>query len=478
MITLDLARETTGGEWIRQPYPGGTPLRGAAFDTRALGTAEIFIALRGEHADGHDFLPKLAGSNIKLALVSRPTAAPGFDGALLRVPDTLYALGDLARLAVSLLRPTVVAVTGSYGKTTTKEVLAYVLSAQRRVLASPGSLNNEIGVPVTLLGLDASHDTCVLEFSCRKPGDIAYLAGIAPPHLAVLTAVGHAHVGVFGSLEAVYRTKGEIFGPLHSNGLALVNGDDPRLLELTGSHRTQTFGRMGDFRAEDVTTDSQGRQSFVGVHGTTRLAFRSEIPGAHGFYPILAAWAVAREFGIPDADVVERAGRHPAQKGRAMLLHAPGGATLIDDTYNASPETVRNLVTTLGTLIEPEKILVLGRLAELEEGLDKSSTLIGEVLRPPLTEVWVHAPGQPELHSQLRSHAQGVIVRDIEDLGLLIAALRGRDRPGTAIGFKASRSAHLERSVQGMLGAHVTCRMNPCGLLKHCTDCEAMTRHG
>ncbi len=477
MITLEQARRATGGSWLRQPLPEATPLRAGAFDTRVLGDADIFFALHGERADGHDFLARLEGSAVKLAVVARQVDLPRFGGAILRVPDTLAALGRMARSRTDTFRPKIVAITGSHGKTTAKEVVAHVLSGRRHVLHSPGSQNNEIGIPIALLGLDGSQDTCVLEFSARKPGDIAYLGGIAPPDIAVITAVGHAHVGEFGSVDAIYRAKGEIFQHLSAGGLALVNGEDPRLAELAGAHRTLTFGRSGDYRAEGIATDGAGRQSFTGVHAGARLSFRSEISGAHGLYPILIAWAVARELGVPDEDVAARAGRQPGQKGRTVRLKGPGGATLVDDTYNASPETVRNLIATLASLAEPEKILVLGRLAELEEGLAESAALIGEAVRPPLSDVYVHAPGQPELFERLQALARGVRLHAADSQAQLICELQRRDKPGTAIGFKGSRSGHLERVVQGVLGARIACTLSPCGLLKHCTDCEAMTRH-
>jgi len=383
----------------------------------------------------------------------------------------------VARFLVDRFRPKVVAVTGSYGKTTTKEAIAQVLAGSRRVLHSPGTLNNEIGIPITLLNLDGSQDTCVLEYSARKAGDIAYLGAIAPPDIAVITAIGHAHVGVFGSLDTIYSTKTEFFRDLRPGGIALVNGEDRRLVDLARPYRHLTFGRTGDFRAEQISTDSLGHQSFTGVHGSTRLAFRSEIPGAHGLYPILAAWAVARELGVSDAEVVARAGRHSGLKGRAALLHGHGGALIVDDTYNASPETVRGLIDTLGTVEAKERILVLGRLAELEEGLAETATIIGEKLGPPLTDVYVHAPGQPELFRSLSRFARGIRMHEAVDRTRLIGDLKERDRPGTVMAFKAGRSSHLERVVQGVLGARIDCTLSPCGLLKHCTDCEAMTRH-
>lgn len=474
---MEEAAKATGGEWLTRPLPPETALRGGGQDTRSLGAAETFFALPGEHADGHDFLPRLGDTRARLAVVSRDAAAPGFSGNLLRVPDVLRALGDMGAFALRKYGPKVVAITGSYGKTTAKELIAHVLAGSRKVLKTPGSHNNEIGLPLALLGLDGSQDTAVLEFSARKEGDIAYLGALAPPDVAVLLAVGSAHIGVFGSREAIYRAKGEIFNHLRPGGLALVGAEDARLRACAGEHRTLTFGReQGDFHAEQIRADGQGRQRFTGVHGAARLEMRSGIRGAHGLHPMLAAWAVARELGVPDHEVAERAEFDPAQKGRALLLQAPGGAAVLDDSYNASPETVLNLIATLASMEGKERILVLGHLSELEEGLTETARIIGAALTPPLDQCLVYAPGSPGLEEKLAAHARGCEVRGFSSQAGLIAALRELDAPGRVIGVKGGRVAHMERAVRGLLGDDITCTLESCGLLMSCTDCDAMTR--
>ncbi len=477
MITMAEAARATGGAWLAQPLDLHTPLRAGGSDTRAMDGKEIFFALPGERADGHDFLPRLAATGARLAVVSREASPPGFTGNVLRVTDGLAALGRMAAFLVEKHRPRVVAVTGSYGKTTAKEVIAHVLAGSRTVLKTPGSHNNELGLPLALLELDGSQDTAVLEFSARKEGDIAYLGAIAPPDVAVLLAVGRAHIGVFGSQEAIYRAKGEIFAHLRPGGLAVVGAEDPRLRECAGEHRSVTFGReQGDFRAEGVSADAQGRQRFTGVHGDTRLPLRSAMPGAHGLYPLLAAWAVARELGVPDGEVAARGEFDPAQKGRSLLLDAPGGARLLDDTYNASPETVINLIATLASVEGGEKILVLGHLSELEEGLAESARAIGGALGGAVARCFVHAPASPGLAERLEGLARGCEVRGFASQQALIAALREADRPGTVIGVKGARTAHMERIVQGVLGAEIACELETCGLLMSCTDCGELTR--
>lgn len=472
MITLEEAAQATGGQFLTRPAGECPPLRGAAFDTRSLGEAELFFALTGEHSDGHTFLPRLAGSHVRLAVVSREAPLGDWNGAVLQVPDTLTAMADMAKFVTAKYQPCVVAITGSYGKTTSKEVIAHVLAGGRRVLKSEGSLNNEIGIPITLLGLDGTQEVAVLEFSARKPGDIAYLGAIAPPDIAVLLAVGHAHIGVFGSREAIYRTKGEIFQALRPGGLALAGAQDPRLRDLAEGHRTQTFGiGCGDYSAEEVRLDGEGRQHFQGVHENTRLGLTAGMPGPHGAEPVLAAWAVARELGLPDTLVAQRAGFHPVQKGRAQIVTTVQGATIVDDCYNASPETVINLAGILAARREPEKILVLGPLAELEEGLETSLALIASHLKPPLTSCLVFDPEGRGLAGTLRRGAQ-IAIHDLHTQSELIRALNALNAPGRVIGLKGARSAHMERFVAALQGKTVTCERRPCGLLKYCTECE------
>ncbi|MDH5752358.1 MAG: UDP-N-acetylmuramoyl-tripeptide--D-alanyl-D-alanine ligase [Deltaproteobacteria bacterium] len=475
MIGFDEAARATGGRWLAEPAPEAAPLSGGAFDTRNLGTAEIFFALAGEGGDGHDYLPRLENSSVRLAVVSREAPLGAWRGAVLLVEDTLAALAALAGFMARKYNPRVVAITGSYGKTTTKEVVAHVLSGGLRVLKSEGSLNNEIGVPITLLGLNDSHQVAVLEYSARKPGDIAYLCRIAPPDIAVLLTVGHAHIGVFGSREAIYRTKGEIFSAVKPGGLCLAGAHDPRLVELAGGSRVSSFGRdSGDYRAAGIHYDEQGRQCFTGINGETTLALQAGMPGPHGCEPVLVAWAVARELGLDDELVAARGAMHPEQKGRAVLSRTANGAVLIDDCYNASPETVVNLLGILASRPEAGKVLVLGPLAELEEGLDQSAAIIAGHLHPPLTRCLVYQPGGGPLGRRMAELSPGVVPSTVETPEQLLEQLAPLDAPGNVIGIKGARSAHMERFVALLEGRSVKCRKHPCGLLKYCTVCEML----
>lgn len=495
MISLGEAKQATGGNWLAEPLPPETPLLGGTQDTRLTAGNEIFFALKGETADGHDYLPALAGSGVKCAVVEKKIEIKGFTGNILLVEDVLLALGQMARFLVEKHRPKIIAITGSYGKTTTKEVVSHVLEEKICILKTPGSYNNEIGLPLSLLNLDGSQKAAVLEYSARKPGDIHYLCQIAPPDIAVVLAVGHAHIGVFGSQEAIYQTKTEIFSDLRPGGLALVNGEDPHLLELTAEKvpqrpvepsagaRIQSFGgdkapKNTNFRAEAISFTPKGQQKFTGIAGPESLAFTSGIPGPHGLYPILVAWAIGRELGLTNKEIQARAGAHPGQKGRAVLLDTPKGATLLDDTYNASPETIVNLIETLARMEAKERVLVLGPLAELETGLAQTATMVGPHLAPPLTRVILLERHQGFFEALAPHVSPELKIESLEGLKELIAVLQDLDAPGTVVGIKGARSAHMERAVEGMMNREVECLKSPCGLLAHCTACPRLTQKG
>lgn len=473
MIRPQQAAQFSGGRWIVPPQDPQEELRGASCDTRTLGAAQIFFALCSDSGDGHDHLQALPSSSVRLAVLARPQPIKGFTGAVLQVADPLRALADMAAGLVCFHRPYVVAITGSYGKTTTKELVAHALSGSLRVLRSPGSYNNEIGVPLTLLHLDGTQDIVVLEYSARHPGDIAYLSRIAPPQVGVLTGVGHAHIGVFGSLEAIYRTKGEIFSRLPADGLALVPAEDAHLQQLALGHRVCTVGReKGELRAESLRIDREGRQHFLAVWKELRVAMHAALPGPGGFFSALVAWRVALELGLDPEAVAQRIGEAPTAPGRVQLLHGQGGAMLVDDTYNASPETVLHLIELLRARAESHKVLVLGTLSELEEGLGHSAAQIAEHLQPPLVRCLVHDPLESGLARALEARAPSSIRLEIlPEHDALHARLHALDTPDTVIGFKGGRAAHMERFVLRRQGRQVGCQRQPCPLLLRCADC-------
>ncbi len=490
MITFSQAQQSSAGNWLRPPAHENTPLHGGAFDTRQLGEAQIFYALQGDQNDGHRYLPNLYRSSVKLAVISNPQADLGaFAGAVLVVNHVHTALNQMAQWLVAHYQPKVVAITGSYGKTTSKETIAHVLSEDWRVLKSQGTHNNEIGIPLTLLKLSTQTQVAVLEYSARKVGDIAHLCRIAPPDIGVLTAVGSAHIGVFGSQQAILNTKGELFTHLAPGGLAIFNGDDPRLAALATNKACMAFygGNTAlsnpktlapnAFYAQNLRADSQGKVRFEGVHQNVRIPMQSNLMGPHGAEPILAAWAVAKALGAPtDAVVAKAASRVMPLYGRATPTKTKQGAFVLDDSYNASPETIANLIQTLNLRPEANKVLVLGPLSELEQGWEHTSQHIAKAITPSLSAFYVYEPQPNGLAECLKPLIKTLELRVFYQWDALLDALLEWDNPQSVFGVKGGRSAHLERLVLALQGEVVGCRRHPCPLLVRCDTCAYLSK--
>ncbi len=364
---------------------GGTrdvAIRGASVDSRRVSPGSIFVALRGERADGHAYVADAIRAGAVAVLVDRVVEAPGSAGVpQVVVGDTLRGLGDLAAWWRGRHSVRVVGVTGSTGKTIAKEMIADVLSRGLRTLRSAGNLNSESGLPMALLRLDATHEAAVLEMGMYTTGEIARLAEIAAPEVGVVLAVHATHLERAGSIERIAQAKSELPMALPPDGLAVLNADDPRVLamrDLTPA-RTWTFG-LGvgaDVRADEIESHGLAGTELT-LHtpwGTRRM--RSGTPGRHLVPHALAAAAVAEWLGIPFDDVAEalEAGSHADH--RMAVMTASSGATLVDDTYNASPVSMAAALDFLAeTPIAPgrRRIAVLGDMLELgpdEEALHR-----------------------------------------------------------------------------------------------------------
>jgi UDP-N-acetylmuramoyl-tripeptide--D-alanyl-D-alanine ligase len=333
-------------------------------DTRQLQPGDLFVALRGEHFDGHDFVLRAASLGAAGCVVARQIAG---SAAQVVVPDTLRALQDYATRWRNDAQLPVVAVTGSNGKTTTKQLLAAIAAARGPVLYTEGNLNNHIGVPLTLLRLRADHRTAVIEMGANHLGEIAQLAAIARPDIGVVTMAGDAHLEGFGSREGVARGKGELFAALEG-GVAVINADDPyaplwRSLAQRASVLSFGVDAAADVRAERVVltaTESSFRLVTPEGHAEVRLP----LPGRHNITNALAAAAAAVALAIsPDAIAAGLARVQPAA-GRLSWRSTREGARLLDDTYNANPSSLRAALELLATL-EPPRWLVLGDMKEL-----------------------------------------------------------------------------------------------------------------
>jgi UDP-N-acetylmuramoyl-tripeptide--D-alanyl-D-alanine ligase len=355
---------------------------GVAIDNRAVQPGQLFIALCGERHDGHDFVSDALARGASAAIVSRPV--PGSEPLLL-VADTQLALGRLAARHRAAWQGRLFAVTGSAGKTTTKEMLAAILAQSAAVHATHGNLNNEIGVPLTLLGLQAEHHSAVLELGAAKPGDIAYLVSLVQPDIAILTNAMPAHLQGFGCLDQVARTKGEIFVP-ECGHVAVINSDDdyaPAWRQRAGAARVLAFSTSGDtgadVRATSLVAAASGcRFTLSSAHGSCDIQLG--VPGVHNVANALAAAAAALAAEVPLIQIKQGLEQFGGVAGRMQLRAGKGGMQLIDDTYNANPQAVRSALAVLAAGVGA-RVFVLGDMAELGAASERLHREVGAYAR-------------------------------------------------------------------------------------------------
>lgn len=430
-------------------------LSGVSTDTRRLGAGALFVALQGPNFDGHDFVAAASAGGAAAAMVSRSV-----DAALptIEVDDTRLALGRLAAGWRARYRLPVVAVTGSNGKTTVKEMIAAILGRRGAVLVTEGNLNNDIGVPLTLLRLREEHRYAVIELGANHPGEIDYVARLTRPSVGVVTNAGRAHLEGFGSLEGVARAKGELFQALGQDGVAVLNADDrfaPLWSALIGARRTVRFGTVP---AAEVSVVAGSEHTEFGDEVTTRFTLRipeGELPvrlqlcGRHNVINACAAAAAALAVGADGEDIQQGlAGLQPVQ-GRLQLKVAAPGQRILDDTYNANPASLRAALQVLAAA-PGKKILVLGDMGELGGGTEEMHGEMGEAARVAGVE-HLFAVGPLTRFTAAR---YGAGARHFPDQAALIAALQAmlaEGAPPATVLVKGSRRMRMERVVAALL---------------------------
>jgi UDP-N-acetylmuramoyl-tripeptide--D-alanyl-D-alanine ligase len=364
MIPMTLAEiaAITGGTLVHAG-PDATVTGAVEYDSRRIGPGGLFVAFAGEHADGHDFAAAAVAAGAAGVLGSRDTGEPG-----VVVADPLAALARLARAVVDRLpQLTVVGLTGSSGKTTTKDYIGQLLSRLGPTVAPAGSLNNELGFPYTALQATGETRFLVLEMGARGIGHIRYLTEVAPPRIGLVLNVGAAHIGEFGSVEGTARAKGELVEALPADGVAVLNADDPRVAAMAErtAARVVRFGESpdADVRAVDVALDGRGRASYTLDGHRVRLG----VTGAHQVSNTLAAAAVALELGMSPDDVAQALGEIGIVSARRMdVFDRPDGVTVVDDSYNANPSSTAAALRALAVMgADRRTVAVLGYMAEL-----------------------------------------------------------------------------------------------------------------
>lgn len=495
MIELSLARiaEIVGGRLVdvSAEDAAATMVTGSVeFDSRAVTPGGLFLALPGARADGHDFAATAVAAGAVAVLAARPVGVPaivvdpvgpdpaavGTAGVLEHDADGSGAavLAALARLAAAVAAElvagglTIVGITGSSGKTSTKDLIAALLAPLGEVVAPPGSFNNELGHPWTVLRAGRSTDFLVLEMSARHPGNIAALARIAPPSIAVVLNVGTAHLGEFGSREAIAATKSELPQAVPEYGVVILNADDPVVAAMADktAARVVRVGRGADgldVRADGVTLDALARPSFTLHTGAGEVAVTLAVHGDHQVSNALCAAAVALECGASLEQVAAAlAGAGPASRHRMHVSTRADGVTVINDAYNANPDSMRAGLKALawmsrGDAPKRRSWAVLGEMAELGDDAITEHDHIGRLaVRLDVSRLIVVGSGRPMsamLHGAVMEGSWGSEATPVADADAALEILRAELRPGDVVLVKASNSAGLGALADALVAA-------------------------
>jgi UDP-N-acetylmuramoyl-tripeptide--D-alanyl-D-alanine ligase len=412
----------------------------AVLDGRQAEPGGLFVAFAGEHADGHDYAGQAREAGAVAVLGSRPTPLP-----TVVVEDAQAALQALAAHVVARLRGglAVVGVTGSQGKTSTKDLLAAVLSSAAPTIATAGSLNNELGVPLTMLRANEATRFLVLEMGARHIGDIAALARLAAPDIAVVLNIGQAHLGKFGSRHAIAKAKGELVQGLAPGGTAILNADDPRVAAmrpLTGGP-VLTFGRAphADVRVLDLTLDRLGRPSFTLRTAGAAVPVVLPLVGAHQALNASAAVAAGLAAGIPPDLAAAALTTASLSQWRLELHDLAGGATLLNDSFNANPDSARAALDALAAIEGRRRIAVLGEMLELGDDSEAEHRAIGEYAS--LRADVVAAVGEAARPIADGAGERAVLLADNDTA---VSWLRDHLAAGDVVLVKASREARLD----------------------------------
>jgi UDP-N-acetylmuramoyl-tripeptide--D-alanyl-D-alanine ligase len=484
-LTVAQIADIVGGRLadISQAEAQATRVTGTVeFDSRAIGPGGLFLALPGARADGHDFAAGAMAAGAVAVLAARPVGVPAIvvppaaaadENAGVLEYDTdgsgAAVLSALAKLATAVAADLVasglriVGITGSSGKTSTKDLIAAVLRPIGAVVAPPGSFNNELGHPWTVLRATRETGYLVLEMSARHPGNIAALAAIAPPSIAVVLNVGTAHLGEFGSREVIAQTKAELVQAVPASGVAVLNADDPIVAAMAAqtAARVVTVGRSkrADVRAEDVELDELARPRFILRAGAAAVPVALAVHGEHQVGNALSAAAVALECGATPQQVADAlAGAAPASRHRMEVVTRADGVTVINDAYNANPDSMRAGLQALAAMARSagkSSWAVLGEMGELgEESITEHDRVGRLAVRLDISRLIVVGTGRPMSamhHGAVMEGSWGSESVMVPDADAALELLRAELAPGDVVLVKASNAAGLGALAEALL---------------------------
>nr|WP_202445931.1 MULTISPECIES: UDP-N-acetylmuramoyl-tripeptide--D-alanyl-D-alanine ligase [unclassified Streptomyces] len=429
-------------------------------DSREVRQGSLFAAFAGERVDGHDYARRAVEAGATAVLASRPVGVPA-----IVVDDVVAALGALARTVVERLGTAVVALTGSAGKTSTKDLIAQLLAHKAPTVWTPGSLNNEIGLPLTALSATAETRHLVLEMGARGVGHIRYLAELTPPRIGLVLNVGTAHIGEFGSRETIARAKGELVEALPEDGVAVLNADDPLVRAMSSRTRARVvlFGEAADadVRGENVRLTDDGRPAFA-LHTPTGCSdVTLRLYGEHHVSNALAAAAVAHELGMSVTEIAEALSEAGTlSRWRMEVTERPDGVTVVNDAYNANPESMKAALRALAAMGRAARATggrtwaVLGQMAELGDASLAEHDAVGRLAVRLNVSKLVAVGGQEASWLQLGAYNEGSWGEEsvhVSDAQAAVDLLRSELRPGDVVLVKASRSVGLEKVALALL---------------------------
>ncbi|WP_374983505.1 UDP-N-acetylmuramoyl-tripeptide--D-alanyl-D-alanine ligase [Streptomyces fradiae] len=466
MIALSLSEiaDITGGRTYDIPDPDVQVTGSVVYDSRQVEPGSLFAAFTGENVDGHDYAEGAVEAGAVAVLATRPVGVPA-----VVVPDVTAALGALARTVVERLGATVVALTGSAGKTSTKDLIAQLLQRVGPTVWPAGNLNNEIGLPVTALRATEETRHLVLEMGARGVGHIRYLTELTPPRIGLVLNVGSAHIGEFGGRERIALAKGELVESLPSaerGGVAVLNADDPLVKAMASrtEARVVFFGESAEasVRAENVRLTPAGQPAFR-LHTPTGCSdVTMRLYGEHHVSNALAAAAVAHELGMPVHEIAAALSEAGSlSRWRMEVTERPDGVTIVNDAYNANPESMRAALRALAAMGEAARArggrtwAVLGLMAELGDEALAEHDAVGRLAVRLNVGKLVAVGGREASWLQLGAYNEGSWGEEsvhVSDAQAAIDLLRSELRPGDVVLVKASRSVGLERVAQALLG--------------------------
>ncbi|MEU0051103.1 UDP-N-acetylmuramoyl-tripeptide--D-alanyl-D-alanine ligase [Streptomyces sp. NPDC006309] len=459
MIALSLAEiaAVVGGQTHDIPDPSAQVTGPVVRDSREVVPGSLFAAFVGERVDGHDYAARVVQAGAVAVLASRPVGVPA-----IVVDDVQTALGALARHVVQRLGATLVALTGSAGKTSTKDLIAQVLRRKAPTVFTPGSLNNEIGLPLTALTATEETRFLVLEMGARGIGHIRYLADLTPPKIGLVLNVGTAHIGEFGGREQIAQAKGELVEALPEDGAAILNADDPLVRAMASRTKAKVvlFGESAeaDVRAENVRLTDSGQPAFR-LHtpsGASDVTMR--LYGEHHVSNALAAAAVAHELGMSAAEIATALSEAGSlSRWRMEVTERPDGVTIVNDAYNANPESMRAALRALAAMGTGRRTwAVLGKMAELGDEALAEHDAVGRLAVRLNVSKLVAVGGIEASWLQLGAYNEGSWGEEsvhVSDAQAAIDLLRSELRPGDVVLVKASRSVGLESVAQALTEA-------------------------